>query len=236
MNMRNKLDVSAYFVVGPENTNGRPVTQIIRDVVEAGYTCVQIRSKTISAQELIELTREAADIIASAGKADSVALLVNDRLDVVLAARERGIKVDGIHVGKSDIPVSICRRYLGETSVIGLSASTIGLFDYIRTVDVSEVDYFGIGPLRETQTKQDCERGSDGEVITRNFDDIAKLAKISPIPLVVGGGVKLADIPQLAKTGAKGFFVISAISEAEDPKNEALKLAKAWKANYNGTT
>jgi len=231
MDMRNEFDISAYFVVGVENTNGRPVSQMVKDVVEAGFTCVQIRSKIASALQLIELTRQASDVIAGADKSDEVALLVDDRLDVVLAARKRGIKVDGIHVGQSDIPVDVCREYLGKDSIIGLSARTHELFEYIRTADVSEIDYFGVGPLHETYTKPDCGRDLDGTVITRNFADIVELANLSPIPVVVGGGVKLADIPQLAKTGVDGFFVVSAVTGAVDPKLEAIKLVESWRSN-----
>ena len=228
---RRKLNISAYLVVGPENTNGRPVSQIVKDAVEAGFTCVQIRSKTASARELIELTRQAACAIAEAGKAEQVALLVDDRLDVVLAARKLGIRVDGIHVGQSDIPVEICREYLGGDSIIGLSARTRDLFDYIKTADVSQIDYFGVGPLHETGTKPDCGLGPDGRVVTRGIDEIAELAKISPVPITVGGGVKLADLPSLAKTGVGGFFVVSAVAGAENPKEAAARLVEAWKAN-----
>ena len=233
MSIRNNLDISAYLVIGPENTLGRPVGRIIEAAVDVGYTCIQIRSKTASAKELIELTRQAADIIEKAGRADKTALLVDDRLDVVLAAKKQGIKVDGIHVGQSDIPVEICREYLGEDAVIGLSAKTGELFDYIKTADVSQIDYFGAGPLHETQTKQDCEIDSEGKMITRGFEDMTKLAELSPIPVVVGGGVKLADIPKLAETGIDGFFVISAITEAENPKLEAEKLIEAWNKTKN---
>lgn len=233
MSIRDNLDISAYLVIGPENTNGRPVAPIIEAAVEAGYTCIQIRSKTASARELIDLAGQAAGIIADAGKSDEVALLVNDRLDVVLAARDFGIKVDGIHIGQSDIPADICRKYLGEDSIVGLSAETNELFDYVKTADVSPIDYFGAGPLHETETKADCGIGADGKVITRTFDDIRHLKALSPIPVVVGGGVKLSDIPQLAQTGIDGFFVISAIAGADDPKAEAVKLIEAWKANCN---
>ncbi|MDW5563438.1 MAG: thiamine phosphate synthase [Methanomassiliicoccus sp.] len=229
--MREKFDISAYFVVGPENTKGRPVRQIIKDVIEAGFTCVQIRSKTASARELIKLTHEASDVIAELGRSDEVTLLVDDRLDVILAARKQGAKVDGIHVGQSDIPVEICREYLGDDSVIGLSARTSELFDYIRTVDVSQIDYFGAGPLHETSTKPDCGMGPNGKVITRSFAEVAELARLSPVPVVVGGGVKLSDIPPLARTGADGFFVVSAVAEADDPKAEAIRLVEEWKTN-----
>lgn len=231
MYIRKNLDISAYFVVGPENTKDRPVQQIVKDAVEAGFTCVQVRSKIASALELIQLTKQVSEVIAEAGKSNEVALLVDDRLDVVLAARKLGIKVDGIHIGQSDIPAEICREYLGEDATIGLSARTHELFEYIRTADVSVIDYFGAGPLHETKTKPDCGLDLNGKVITRSFDEISELAKLSPIPVVVGGGVKLSDIPQLAQTCVGGFFVVSAISEADDPKLEAVKLVESWNKN-----
>ena len=230
MSSRKSLDLSAYLVVGPENTSGRPVAQIVKDAVEAGFTCVQIRSKAASARELIELTRQAADVIAEPGRAKQVTLLVDDRLDVVLAARKQGIHVDGIHVGQSDIPVEVCREYLGSDSVIGLSARTHELIDYMKTADASLIDYFGVGPLHQTGTKPDCGLDRDGKVVTRSFSDIAELAKISPIPITVGGGVKLTDLPKLARTGADGFFVVAAVAGADDPKAAAAELVKAWKA------
>jgi len=228
MSIRKNFDLSAYLVVGPENTKGRPVETIIKDAIEAGFTCVQIRSKVASAIELIQLTREASEVIAQAGKSDEVALLVNDRLDVILAARKQGLKVDGIHVGQSDIPVDVCREYLGEDSIVGLSARTHELFEYIKTVDVSQIDYFGAGPLHETKTKPDCGLDLDGKIVIRSLNEISELAKLSPIPVVIGGGIKLVDIPSLAQTGVDGFFVVSAVSEADDPKLEATNLVKTW--------
>ncbi|MGI6050624.1 MAG: thiamine phosphate synthase [Acetivibrionales bacterium] len=231
MSIRDKLDISAYLVIGPENTKDRPVASIIKDAVEAGFTCIQIRSKIASARELIDLTAQSARAIADLGKSQEVALVVNDRLDVVLAARKQGVKVDGIHVGQSDIPTDVCREYLGEDSIVGLSAKTEELLDYIRTADTSQIDYFGAGPLHQTMTKPDCGLSKDGRIITRSIDEITKLAQLSPIPVVVGGGVKLADIPELAKTGINGFFVVTAVTEAENPKAAAVKMVDAWKAS-----
>ena len=224
-----KVDISAYLVVGRENTNGRPVAQIVEDAVKAGFTCVQIRSKTASALEMIEDCRQSAEAIAKLGKSDSVALLVDDRLDIVLACRELGIKVDGVHVGQSDIPVSICRKFLGKDSIIGLSAPTKDLISYVQNADVSLIDYFGAGPVHETATKPDCGMDETGHVITKTFAELTELGKKSPIPVVVGGGVKLKDIQPLKETGVGGFFVVSAVAGAENPYEEAKKLADAWK-------
>ncbi|MCI5567721.1 MAG: thiamine phosphate synthase [Veillonellaceae bacterium] len=228
MSIRDKLDISAYLVVGPENTNGRPVKEIVEAALSAGFTCFQMRSKTASAREMISLCGDAAEVIAEAGKSDDVALLVDDRLDVVLAAREGGIKVDGIHVGQSDIPVDVCRKYLGEDSIVGLSARTDELFDYVEHADTAPIDYFGAGPLHETATKPDCGRDRNGNIITRSLDDVRKLSHISPVPVVVGGGVKAKDIPGLAKTGTAGFFVVSAVAGADDPYAAAAEFVDLW--------
>ena len=160
--MRKNLDVSAYLVIGPENTMGRPVSDVITQALRAGFTCVQIRSKECSARDLITYTIQAADAIAAAGKSESVALLVDDRLDVALAAREAGTKVDGVHVGQTDIPVEVCRKLLGSDSIVGLSARADEMLEYVKTADMSLVDYLGVGPLHETPTKTDCGLAADG--------------------------------------------------------------------------
>ncbi len=231
MSIREKLDISAYLVLGPENTLGRPVADVVRAALDAGFTIVQVRSKVAGARELMECARSVADVIAEAGKADTVPLLIDDRLDVALACRDAGIKVDGVHVGQSDIPVEVCRRYLGEDSIVGLSAAAHEMRRYIETADTSQVDYLGVGPLHETATKPDCGLDDDGHVITRSLEELAELRRVSPKPIVVGGGVKAADIPALAKTGVDGFFVVSAVAGAPEPYVAAKELVDLWRAN-----
>ena len=215
MSIRERLDISAYLVIGQENTT-RPVEEVIAAAVDEGFTCIQIRSKVATARELIATLDKSARAIAELGKSDSVALLVNDRLDVVLAAREAGIKVDGVHVGQSDIPVEVCRKYLGEDSIVGLSArNSFG-------INPALVDYIGAGVLHLTNTKSDADA-----VIT--LKELSELAKVSPIPVVVGGGVKLNDIPALVATGVQGFFVVSAVAGADNPRLAARELVKDWR-------
>ena len=211
MSIRDNLDISAYLVLGPENTLGRPVGDVVAQALDAGFTCIQVRSK-----------------VARAGKTGQVALLIDDRLDCVLAAREQGIAVDGVHVGQSDIPVEVCRKLLGPDAIVGLSARCEEMLKYVKTADMSLVDYLGIGPLHETETKRDCGRAADGSIITKSFEDLAALHAASPVPIVVGGGVKTADLPQLKATGVDGFFVVSAVCSADDPHAAAKELVDTW--------
>jgi len=226
--MRNKFDLSAYLVIGPENTNGRPIARVIAEAVCAGFTFVQIRAKHTDAREIIDLTRAAADVIAAQEKSDVVTLVVNDRLDVVLAAREQGVKVDGVHVGQTDIPPDVCRKHLGADAIIGLSARTSELLDYVSHCDISCIDYFGAGPLHATPTKPGAGRTASGEIVTRSLEELTQLHRISPVPVVVGGGVKAADLPALKATGVEGFFVVSAVAGAMHPYAAAEELVRIW--------
>ena len=228
--MRRKFDLSAYLVIGPENTHGRSVARVIAEAVRAGFTFVQIRAKGADAREVIELTRAASDVIAAQGKSDAVPLVMNDRLDCVLAAREQGIKVDGVHVGQTDIPPDVCRKYLGTDAIVGLSARTTELLDYVAHCDTACIDYFGAGPLHATSTKPEAGRTASGEIVTRSLDELAALHRISPVPVVVGGGVKAADLPALRATGVEGFFVVSAVAGAEHPYSAAEELVELWRA------
>ncbi len=226
--MRDALDISAYLVVGPENTLGRPVASVARAAIEAGFTCVQVRSKECSVRDLISCTAAVADVIAACGKSESVALLIDDRLDAVYAARLAGVKVDGVHVGQTDIPVEACRSLLGPDAIVGLSARTDEMLEYVKTADMSLVDYLGVGPLHETATKRDCGLAPDGTIITKSLDELHELHLASPVPIVVGGGVKARDLPALAQTGVEGFFVVSAVAQADDPKAAAAQLVDIW--------
>lgn len=229
MSMRDALDISSYLVIGPENTCERPVGDVVSAALAAGFTCVQVRSKVCSARELMACADEAARAIERAGASEKVALLIDDRLDVAFAARETGVKVDGVHVGQSDVPVEACRKLLGPDAVVGLSARADEMLEYVKTADMSLVDYLGVGPLHETPTKRDCGLAADGTIITKSIDDLRELAIASPVPIVVGGGVKVADIPLVAQTGVDGFFVVSAVCGASNPEAAARELVCAWR-------
>ncbi|NPD32302.1 thiamine phosphate synthase [Eggerthellaceae bacterium zg-997] len=235
--MRDRLDISAYLVLGPENVGGRRVAEVARAAIDAGFTCVQVRSKTCSARELIACTVAVAQTIDEAGMAGRVALLVNDRLDVMLAARDQGVRVDGVHVGQDDVPVELCRAHVGAHGIVGLTVTPDELRRYREGGDpearlqLPALDYFGVGPLRETATKPDCGRDAHGTMRTLDEVELASLVRASPLPLVVGGGVGKADLPMVARTNAAGFFVVSAVCAAADPGVAAAELVAAWRGD-----
>lgn len=122
--MRDCFDMSAYFVVGPQDCKGRPVTDVVDDALRGGATFIQLRAKNADAKDITEMARDIAQVIKNSGKSDSVAFVIDDRVDVVWQARDKGIKVDGVHIGQTDMEPQEARALLGEDAIVGLSAET----------------------------------------------------------------------------------------------------------------
>ncbi len=191
---------------------------------------VLIRDKLASAAELLATVVAAAEAIDAHAAAHPSArrplLLVDDRVDVGLAALARGVRVDGVHVGQSDVPADLVRRMLYAASpdrrlVVGLTANTPAHVEAVRALPAGTVDYLGVGVIRPTSTKPDhpAPLGHDGFGI---------IAGLSPVPCVAIGGVDVRDVAAIAAAGGAGTAVVSAICAGEDPGAAARELAEAW--------
>jgi hydroxymethylpyrimidine kinase/phosphomethylpyrimidine kinase/thiamine-phosphate diphosphorylase len=224
------IDLSVYLVTDPALCGERGVTAVVAAAVAGGATAVQIRDKHASAAELLGTVTEAAAAIDAHASAhpDSPrpVLLVDDRVDVVLAALVRGVRVDGVHVGQSDVPADLVRRMLDDASpdrrlVVGLTANTPAHVEAVRALPAGTVDYLGVGVIRPTSTKPDhpAPLGHDGFGI---------IAGLSPVPCVAIGGVDVRDVDAIAAAGGAGTAVVSAVCAAEDPEAAARELAEAW--------
>ena len=115
--MRDSFDLSAYFVVGPEDCKGRPLTDVVDQALHGGATFIQLRAKEADASELTDMARDIAQIIEDNEKSDSVAFVIDDRADVVWQARRKGIKVDGVHIGQTDMEPREARALLGDEAL-----------------------------------------------------------------------------------------------------------------------
>ena len=229
--MRECFDLRAYFVVGPDDTKGRPVTDVVAAALRGGATFVQLRAKHADARELTDMARAIANVIDSAGKADTVAFVIDDRADVAWQCRQLGIKIDGVHIGQDDMMPEQARAMLGPDAIIGLSAETLQHIATANALPDGVVDYIGAGPLHYTATKPEAAAvEADGTKHALGIAGAQSLCDASRYPVVVGGGVHTDDIPALARTTAAGWFVVSAIAAADDPESATRQLISAWTA------
>lgn len=222
------FDLTCYLVLGPENCQRFTVREVVRQAIQGGVTFIQLRSKVASAKEQLALAKDISDEIALSSK--NISFVINDRVDLVWAAKKQGIKVDGVHLGQSDLDPKLARELLGKDAIIGLSAHLSELIKLSDELPKGTIDYLGAGPVHETQTKPDCGL-TDGKVLIQGVEGVNQLAKLTSIPLVAGGGVKVEDVRKLAKTNVAGFFVVTAITDSNNPQKATSELLDAWKTN-----
>jgi thiamine-phosphate pyrophosphorylase len=182
----------------------RPWRDVLRAAITGGVDCVQVREKTMDGGELIERVREVIDIARPLG----VTVIVNDRVDVALAAG-----ADGVHVGQSDMSVRDVRRIGGRALMVGMSTHNMDEAD--RAVS-DGADYCGVGAMFETSTKQ---REASGIAYLREF-----LQRYPHTPHLAIGGITPANVHTLVEAGARGVAVSSAICGADDPEAAARDL------------
>ena len=212
------LDLSIYLVTDTAiaAAAGHPILSVVREAVAGGVSVVQLREKHGTAREFLDLVCGVADAVP-----ESVTVIVNDRVDVFLAARRLGARVGGVHLGQSDLPPSLARDLIGPDAVLGLSASTPAQLREAET-DRAAIDYVGIGALHATTTKPDAPR-------PLGLDAFAALAASTRLPAVAIGGIGRADIAPLRRAGAAGAAVVSAICSAVSPRDAARELVTEWR-------
>ncbi|WP_253908634.1 thiamine phosphate synthase, partial [Arthrobacter sp. H41] len=88
-----------YLVTDTLQCSPRTVTAVAVAAVAGGATIVQVRDKEASARDLLQLLMAVAESVG-----DRVPVLVDDRVDIFLAARAAGVQVAGLHIGQSDLP------------------------------------------------------------------------------------------------------------------------------------
>lgn len=210
------MSLELYLVTDSALCGERGVVETVRLAVNGGVGIVQLREKHADASEQLRLAEQIAEVI------DGRALFViNDRLDVAIAARDRGIPVDGVHLGQTDGTVVHAREVLGSDAVIGLSANNREHLDAVKRLPAGTVSHLGAGVIRPTSTKPDHPEAL-------GFDGFARFAAAAPVPVVAIGGVRLDDAARLRHAGAAGAAVVSALCAAEDPEAEARSFLEAW--------
>lgn len=173
------------------------LAELIATVCVAGVDIIQLRDKQLDARPLLDR----AGIARAAAHRHDALFVLNDRPDLALACA-----ADGVHVGQDDAPPSLCRQILGDEFLVGLSTHAP---DELTAAASEPVDYLSVGPVVPTPTKP----GRPGT----GLDFVRFATQHADRPFFVTGGVNSSSLPTLIATGASGFVVVRAITEAVDP-------------------
>lgn len=205
--MKLKPDYSLYLCTDSALMSCNTVEESVEKAIIGGCTVVQLREKNCSSRELFELALRVKSITDSY----KIPLIINDRIDICLAA-----DADGVHLGQQDLPCAEARKILGEDKIIGVSAA---LPEEAAAAEAAGADYLGVGAVFATSTKTNT-RPVTPETIR------AIRAAVS-IPFVVIGGVNESNISSLYGLGINGAAVISAVIARPDITEAARQMKAA---------
>ena len=208
-----------YFVAGTQDCRhlgenpADNLLSVLRQTLEGGITCFQFRDKgKFSLENSPDEQRSLAIKCRDLCRQYNVPFIVDDNVDLALE-----IEADGVHVGQSDTPVKTIRARSNKPLIIGWSVNRL---DEAKIgEELSEIDYFGIGPIFSTQSKENPK-----PTLGMAFIQTLRNGGITK-PLVAIGGIKLEHVKTLRKYGDDGVAVITAITQANDIKvaTQALK-------------
>ena len=168
---------------------------------------VQLRAKDMGGKDMLALARALRDVARAAGQW----LMVNDRLDVAVAAG-----ADGVHLPSRGIPAADARRLLGPGAMIGASCHSVA---EVRRARDGGADFATFGPVFDTPSKR-----AWGPPV--GLDALREAARLG-LPLVALGGVDPSNAASTVAAGAAGVAAIRAWLGAADAAGAVRRLLAA---------
>ena len=193
-----------YFITDSTNYSEEEFLYRVEQALMGGITLLQLREKDKSTREYMDL----AEKVHTLTKKYNVPLIIDDRVDVALA-----IDAEGVHVGQSDMPVSIARKLMGDDKIVGATTKTVP-----QALEAYEqgADYLGVGAIYPTTTKV--------KTVLTSTETLGNICSAVPIPVNAIGGLNKDNIDVLKGIPIAGICVVSAIMKADDPKQAAIEL------------
>jgi thiamine-phosphate pyrophosphorylase len=203
------VDLRLYALIDPAVAGGRMLADLAARIADSA-TLVQLRDKHGSTRVMLEEARALTAVLAPL----DIPLIINDRVDVALAA-----EADGVHIGQDDMSAADARLLLGRTAIIGLSVKTV---QQAKDAPLEHLDYVAIGGVYGTSSK-DNTATPIGLAGLREIVRIIR-ARDAKCPICAIAGINEGNAGEVIAAGADGVAVISALSLAADPGAAARVL------------
>lgn len=201
------FDSSLYLVTDSSGFTEAEFLQRTEEALKGGVTLLQIREKEKSTREYLSLAQNVHTLTRQYG----VPLIIDDRLDIAMA-----VDAEGVHLGQSDMPISLARQLFGRDKIIGATAKTVP-----QALEAWQqgADYLGVGAIYPTTTKV--------KTVLTSTDTLRDICRCVPIPVNAIGGLNPGNIHVLQGIPIAGICVVSAIMKAPDPRQAANELRTA---------
>ena len=202
------FDTTLYFITDSTGFERDEFLRRVRSALEGGVTIIQLREKNRTTREYVDLANAVHEITKEFG----VPLIIDDRIDVMLAT-----DCEGVHVGAEDMPVAKARELIGKDKILGATAKTV---EAATKAYNDGADYLGVGAIYPTTTKV--------KTVLTSTETLDAITKAVPIPVNAIGGLNSMNIGILRGINIAGVCAVSAIMKADSPKNAAEELKAAF--------
>ena len=202
------FDTTLYFITDSTGFSEEEFLTRVRSALEGGVTILQLREKNRSTREYMDL----AEKVHTLTKEFGVPLIIDDRVDVMLAT-----DAEGVHVGAEDMPVVTARRLIGKDKILGATAKTV---EVAKKAYEDGADYLGVGAIYPTTTKV--------KTVLTSTETLDAITKAVPIPVNAIGGLNKDNLDVLKGIDIAGVCAVSAIMKADSPKKAAEELKEAF--------
>lgn len=202
------FDTTMYFITDSTGFSEEEFLRRTEEACKGGVTLIQLREKDKSTREYIALAEKVHEITSRY----NIPLIIDDRADVALA-----VNAEGVHVGQSDMPISMARKLMGNDKIVGATAKTV---PQATEAYGQGADYLGVGAIYPTTTKV--------KTVITSVEALSEIVKAVPIKVNAIGGLNKDNIHVLKGTGIDGICAVSAIMKAEEPKTAAEELKSAF--------
>lgn len=193
-----------YAVTDRSWLGGQTLSEQVEQALMGGATCVQLREKAMSRDDILQEARTLKALCARFG----VPLIINDSAELALEAG-----ADGVHVGQEDMDARDVRRLIGPGMILGVTAKTV---NQAQRAQQAGADYLGSGAIFGSTTKRNARPMSR--------ETLQTICKSVSIPVVAIGGISRENIASLSGTGIRGAAVVSGIFAAADIEAECRFL------------
>jgi len=193
---KTKQIAGVYVILDTRTLEGRSHVEAAAQAIHGGAKIIQLRDKLLSKKELLPIARELKKLCAEY----QVLLIINDHLDLVLAA-----DADGLHLGQYDLPINVARKLLPIGKILGISTTTVA---QAVAAESEGVDYIAVGSMYPTPSKETA------QVV--GLDRLSQIRQAVTLPLVAIGGITGDNVRDVLTAGANSVAIISAILRAED--------------------
>jgi thiamine-phosphate pyrophosphorylase len=196
-----------YTVIDTQSLKGRDPVEITRQVISGGAKIIQLRDKMTKKKDLLPIAQALSDLC----KENSTLFIMNDNLDIALAAG-----ADGLHIGQEDLAVSAARKLAPIDMIIGCSVFNA---QQAQQAVAAGADYVAVGAIFPTPSK---------DTIVLGLEPLRHVKQAVSVPVVAIGGINISNAAEVKKAGADSIAVIGAVLGANSPETAARELIKIF--------